>query len=139
MPWCGNEQTMHLSATRMMLFAAHRQRRYIFETAFILISPTQRSYTMSTKDSFIAAMKTQLDDLNTSLGEMEEGAKKAQKDGDIKYKAEMARLHDQSKLAMEKFDELRIAGNDSWARLVMETEKMRDAFIHSFQELKTQI
>ena len=94
---------------------------------------------MSTRDKYIAIMKSQLDDLNASMGEMEAQAKIAKEDVRIKCNAEMIKLRDQSQLVMEKFEELKIAGDGSWAKLVAETEKVRDAFIHSFQDFKSQL
>jgi hypothetical protein len=94
---------------------------------------------MSTKDNYIAIMKAQLDDLNSSMGEMEEQAKIAKEDVRVKCNAEMIKLRHQSQLVMEKFEELKFSGDGAWANLVAETEKVRDAFIHSFQDFKSQL
>jgi hypothetical protein len=94
---------------------------------------------MSTRDKYIAIMKSQLDDLNRSMGEMEAQAKIAKEDVRVKYNAEMIKLRKQSQVAMEKFEELKLAGDESWAKLVVETEKVRDAFLHAFQDFKSRL
>jgi hypothetical protein len=48
-------------------------------------------------------------------------------------------LREQSQTVTEKFEELKIAGDESWTNLVAETEKVRDAFIHAFQEFKSRL
>jgi hypothetical protein len=51
-----------------------------------------------------------------------------------KYEAEMAKLRQQSDLAVAKLEELKAAGEDSWEKMVAEMEKIRDA-IHPFIQL----
>ncbi len=51
----------------------------------------------------------------------------------------MAKLRQQSQLALAKLDELRTAGEDTWETMVAEMEKIRDAFTHSFHYFKSQL
>lgn len=51
----------------------------------------------------------------------------------------MAKLRQQSDLAVAKLEELKAAGEDSWEKMVAEMEKIRDAFIHSFSYFKSQV
>ena len=94
---------------------------------------------MTSKDAYIEKMKTQLDELNGSMDELEAKAQEAKEDARDKYQAEMAKLHKQSKLALEKLDELKAAGDDTWQNMFAETEKVRDAFVHSFHYFKSQL
>lgn len=94
---------------------------------------------MSNREAYIAKMKTQLDDLNTEVDKLEAKAKEARVDVREKYQAEMLKLHQQSKLALAKLEEIKAASIDSWENLVAEAEKMRDAFVHSFHYFKSQL
>lgn len=94
---------------------------------------------MSNRDEYIAKLKTQLDNLNTEMGKLEAKAKEAKADARGKYNEEMHKLRQQSRLAVEKLEELRASGEDSWEQLVAEAEKVRDAFVHAFHYFKSQL
>ena len=94
---------------------------------------------MTTRDAYIAKMKVQLDDLNANIDKLEARAKKARKDAREGFRQERDKLHEQSKLAVAKLDQLRTAGEESWETMVAEMEKVRDAFIHSFSYFKSQL
>ena len=94
---------------------------------------------MTKRDDYIAKMKTQLDELNAKMTQVETKAKEAKDDARAKYKEEMAKLRHQSKIASGKLEELRIASEDTWETMVAEMEKMRDAFTHSFHYFKSQV
>lgn len=91
------------------------------------------------RDAYIAKMKLQLDELNAKMDELEAKAREAKEDARDKYKEEMSKLRHQSKLAVAKFEELKAAGDDRWDAMVAETEKIRDAFTHSFNYFKSQL
>jgi len=92
---------------------------------------------MSTRDVYIAKMKIQLDELNLKMEKLEVKAKEAKEDARDKYKEEMAKLHQQSRLAISKLDELKAATETSWEAMVAEMEKVRDAFTSSFHYFKS--
>jgi predicted nucleic acid-binding Zn-ribbon protein len=94
---------------------------------------------MSTRDEYIAKLKVELDDLNAKLGELETKVHDTKEDVRDRYKAELAKVHRQSKLAVAKLDDLKAAGESSWDGAVAETEKIRDAFVHSFNYFKSQL
>ncbi len=94
---------------------------------------------MTTRDAYIAKMRVQLDELNANIDKLEARAKKARKDARDGHRAERDKLHEQSKLAVAKLDQLRTAGEESWETMVAEMEKVRDAFIHSFSYFKSQL
>jgi chromosome segregation ATPase len=99
----------------------------------------QGAITMSRRDAYIETMKTQLDELNAKMGKLEDKAKEAKKEAREKYTEEMNKLRQQSKLAIDKLDELKTSGEDSWDVMTAEMEKIRDAFIHSFSYFKSQL
>jgi hypothetical protein len=100
---------------------------------------TQGTLTMSTKDVYIAKMKLQLDELNVQMSKLEAKATQAKLNAQEKYKEEMTKLRQQSKVAKGKLDEIMAAGEDNWETMVTEMEKIRDAFTHSFSYFKSQI
>ncbi|PRC90819.1 hypothetical protein [Solimicrobium silvestre] len=91
---------------------------------------------MSHRDEYIAKMKLQLDNLNLSIAQFETKAHAMQLDAQDAYKEGLVKLHIQSKLAIEKFDELKESSDNSWDQLVAETEKVRDAFVDSYHYFK---
>ena len=94
---------------------------------------------MKTKDTYIAKMKTQLDELEVKMNVLEAKARDAKGVAHDKYLEDMAKLRHQSKLAKAKFDDLLDAGEDKWDGVVAEMEKVRDAFAHSFNYFKSQL
>ncbi|MCX7149926.1 MAG: hypothetical protein NTY05_11040 [Rhodocyclales bacterium] len=84
-------------------------------------------------------MKLQLDELNVKMNELDARAQEAKADVRDKYREEMKKLRHQSKLAVAKLEEIKLAGESTWEAMVAEMEKMRDAFTHSFRYFKSQI
>lgn len=94
---------------------------------------------MTTRDAYIEKMKLQLDELNAKIDKLEAKAKDAKADAREKYEEEMAKLRNQSRLAVAKLDELKAAGEDTWDKMVAEMDKVIDAFKHSFNYFKSQL
>jgi ATP/maltotriose-dependent transcriptional regulator MalT len=94
---------------------------------------------MSLHSEYTAKMKHQLDELNTRLTELDAKTAEAKADAQEIYKAEIAKLRAQSRLAVAKFEELKITSEGSWDKAVAEMDKIRDAFTHSFSYFKSQI
>jgi len=94
---------------------------------------------MSKRDAYIAKMKLQLDELNAKMDKLEAKATEAKEDVRTKYKEEITKLRQQSKLAKGKFEELKAASEDKWEAMVTEMEKIRDAFTHAFNYFKSQL
>ena len=94
---------------------------------------------MSKRDAYIDKMKTQLDELNAKMGELEAMAQEAKDDARAKYEEEIGKLRKQSKLAVAKLEEIKAAGEDGWEAMVAEMEKVRDALKHSFNYFKSQL
>jgi len=55
------------------------------------------------------------------------------------YQAELSKLQAQSRLASERFAEFKLAREESWDKAVLEMERIRDAFLHSFNYFESQI
>ncbi|MDO9143424.1 hypothetical protein [Rhodoferax sp.] len=94
---------------------------------------------MTTKNVYIEKMKSQLDELNASMNKLDAKATEAKADARAAYLEEMRKLRHQSKLASAKLDELKAAGEDNWNVMTTEMEKVREAFVHSFNYFKSQI
>jgi seryl-tRNA synthetase len=91
------------------------------------------------KSVYIESMKSQLDDLNASMNKLEAKAAEAKADARDTYLEEMRKLRHQSKLAGAKLDELKAAGEDNWKAMTTEMDKVREAFVHSFNYFKSQV
>jgi len=94
---------------------------------------------MTSRETFIGKMKTELDVLDAKMRTVEAQAAEARADIREKYLSEMAKLREQSRLAGAKLEEVRAAGEDSWEKMKADMEKMRDAFTHSFHYFRSQI
>ena len=94
---------------------------------------------MSKRDEYTVKIKQQLDDLNIKMDKLDAKTLEAKADARDAYKAEVAKLRHQSKLAVAKFEELQTASEDSWDKMVTEMEKISDAFTHSFAYFKSQV
>lgn len=94
---------------------------------------------MTKRDEYIEKMKLQLDELDTKMDKLEAKAVLAKEDVRAKYKDEMTKLREQSKVAKGKLQEVKAAGEDKWEAVVSEMEKVRDAVIHSFNYFKSQL
>ena len=95
---------------------------------------------MKTKrDEYTAKMKAQLDELNSNIDALQAKAHEAKEDAREKYHAEVAKLRKQSAVAVAKLEELKLASEDSWHKMVAEMEKVRDAIKHSYNYFKSQL
>ena len=94
---------------------------------------------MSTRDIYIEKMKLQLDELTTTMDELEATAHHAKNDVHERYLTEMNNLREQSQLALDKLDTLKTSGEDAWKSMVADTEKVRDAFVKSFHYFTSQL
>jgi ribosome recycling factor len=90
-------------------------------------------------NAYIESMKTQLDVLNANLNKIETKAQEAKGEARDAYFEEMRKLRHQSKLAVAKFEEIKLAGEDTWDSMVTEMDKLREAFTHSFHYFKSQV
>lgn len=91
------------------------------------------------RDQFVAAMKAQIDETNAMLDDLEKKAKKAGAEAQAKYEQQIASLQEQSDEAQKKLKQIAAAGEDAWKDMIAEAEKLRDAFIHSFNYFKSQL
>ena len=91
------------------------------------------------RDEFIKKTKQQLDDINKQITAFEKKAEESGEKARADFDANIDKLRKQGKQMQAKLDELREAGEDSWDRMIEETRKVRDAFIHSFKYFQSQI
>ena len=90
---------------------------------------------MTQRTEYIEKMKLQLDKLNKKMSGLEASAQEAKEEALQKYKDDMSKLRQQSKVAAAKLEELKTASIDSWEGMVTDMEKMHDAFTHSFMAM----
>jgi len=92
-----------------------------------------------TRDEYIASTKHQPDELNKKMNQLEAKTDAGMQEARDAYNAEMAKLRAQSKLAMDKFEAFKQAGDAAWDKSVAEMEKYRDAFSHPFAYFKSRV
>ena len=90
---------------------------------------------MTQRAEYIEKMEHQLEKLNKKMEGLAATAQEAKEEARQKYKDEMGKLREQSKVAVAKLEELKAASVDSWEGMVTDMEKMHDAFTHSFFSL----
>lgn len=90
---------------------------------------------MTQRTDYIEKMELQLDKLNKKMSGLETSAQEAKEEARQKFKEDMGKLRQQSKVAVSKLDELKAASVDSWENMVNDMEAMHDAFTHSFFSL----
>lgn len=94
---------------------------------------------MQNRHTYIEKMKQEFDVLNMKLNELELSAENMQEDARKLYNQEVDKVRVQSGLAKEKFSQLVESSENTWNEMVVETEKIRDAFVNSFHYFKSQI
>ncbi len=92
-----------------------------------------------TRDEIVAAMKTKIDETNAMLDEFEKKAAEASGEAEVAYKEQLAKLREQSDAAKAKLQELADSSDEVWQNMLAEAEKLRDAFVHSFNYFKSQL
>ncbi len=91
---------------------------------------------MKSRDEYVARTKTQLDEMNTRLSELEARVQQSSNELTAGYHKQIASMQAQSQAAMAKLDELKTAGENGWEGMVHEMDKVRDAFSHAFSKFK---
>ena len=94
---------------------------------------------MSTvREDYVTKVKIQIDELNASVEVLEARMQEAKAEVRANYRAELAKLRHQSELISTQLAQIKTSGEASWDGLVQEMDKVRDAFKHSLNYLKSQ-
>ncbi|MFZ6719937.1 hypothetical protein [Undibacterium sp. Ji49W] len=91
------------------------------------------------REAYIASIKTQLDELNVNLAEIETKVANTKAAAQAHYAEEMIKLHRQSQQVQDKLAEIKVASEETWEDMINGTEKIRDAFVNSFHYFKAQL
>lgn len=91
------------------------------------------------REEFVAKLKQQIDDINAQISEFENRAEEAGTKALDDFDAQVDQLREQAREMQAKLEEMKVAGEDSWDRIVEESRKLRDAFVHSFNYFKSQL
>lgn len=94
---------------------------------------------MTARQTYIENMKLELDKLNDQLGYLEDRATHAKLRAREHYEAELNELRGRSRDALKKWDELNASGEATWHQWTSDMERLRDAFVRSFQEIKLRV
>lgn len=95
--------------------------------------------TTSKREQMIAAMKRELDIMNADLQSIEAGAKELKGQAREAVDENLTALRKHASTANIKIDELGAAAEDRWEELTVEAARVRDAFAHSYNYLKSQL
>ena len=95
--------------------------------------------TTSKREQMIAAMKKELDIMNADLQGIEAGAKELTGQARVAADEKLDALRKHASAANTKLDELGAAAEDRWEGLTVEAARIRDAFSHSYNYLKSQL
>jgi DNA repair ATPase RecN len=91
---------------------------------------------MSTRDKFIARMKSQLDDWGAELDRLESAAENARADLRHKYRQAIEELREKQAAAETRLGEISNAGEETWDELRDEVERAWTAFKASLDTLR---
>lgn len=78
---------------------------------------------MSTKDDYIATMKSQLDSWSAEIDALQAKANDVRDDAKVKYAEQLAALRVKREEGEQKLDEMRQAGESAWEQVKAESEK----------------
>ena len=90
------------------------------------------------REDYAEKVKLQLDELNAKVDALEALMHYARADVRASYRSELSKLRHQSELATAQLAQVRASGEASWDKLVLEMDKVRDAFMHSLNYFKSQ-
>ncbi len=91
------------------------------------------------REQFVEHLKQQLDELNRHVSEIEAKAEQLSGAAREELDANLDKLREHSEALVLKLNKLRQASEDSWRDLVAETERIRDAFLHSVNYFRSQL
>ncbi|XHS77101.1 hypothetical protein ACFJGW_15410 [Burkholderiaceae bacterium UC74_6] len=94
---------------------------------------------MTAREIYVENMKLELDKLNDKLESLEDKAVHALREGRENYEAELTKLRGHSRDALSKWGELNAASEASWHQWTTDMDRLRDALVHSFHEVKARI
>jgi predicted nucleic acid-binding Zn-ribbon protein len=92
---------------------------------------------MSTRDDYIAKMKTQLDAWNAEIDALEDKASDVRADVKVKYDEQLAALRVKRQEGEKKLDEMQEASETAWEQIKTESENVWAAFkdsVEAFQQ-----
>lgn len=91
---------------------------------------------MSTRDSYLEKLKTQLTEWNTELEKLEAKVSRARAEGQIKVKEQLSVLPARRDEAMKKLSEIQETGEDAWEELKDGAEKAWSALKVGFEKAR---
>jgi hypothetical protein len=93
----------------------------------------------SKRERLITAMKKQIDDMNADLIKLEAGARELKGQARVAVDEQMQSLRSHARTAEARLDEMGAAAEDRWEGLTAEATRIRNAFAHSYNYLKSQL
>ena len=94
---------------------------------------------MPKRDEYIAKMKTQLDELNSHIEELENKARHLKDEALVKYEKQINGIKSLAESTKASMKERKSASEDRWEHLAAEGDKVHKAFVHSYNYFKSQL
>ena len=94
---------------------------------------------MPKRDVYIEKMKSQLDELNVHIAELEEKAKRVKDHTHSTYETQINKMKPMAEAITSTLHQVKSAGEDRLTHLAEESDKVYKAFLHSYHYFKSQI
>lgn len=91
------------------------------------------------REDYSARIKTQLDEFNAQIDELEEKIKDAKEEARATYRIELAKLRLQSDQVAGTLEKVRAETYSNWDDMVHEVDKVRNAFSHAIKDFKAHL
>lgn len=102
-------------------------------------TPGANSANRKKRDQYAQSLKKEIDELNEKIDELTAKSEKTKAEALAAYKEEIAKLRKQYQKASIKLDQLKDASEQEWDAVVAKTNKIKDAFVHSYRYFKSQV
>jgi len=87
---------------------------------------------LTSRDEYVARMKTQLDEWNASISALEERGHEIKEDAKVKYQEQLVALRAQRAEGEKKLEEMQAATESTWEQVKLETDNVWEAFKDSY-------
>ena len=92
---------------------------------------------MSARSEHVARMKSQLDEWKAEMDKLEAKSEKTRENVNARYQAQLVALREKRHVGEKMLEALQTAGEDSWEKVVGETENFWNAIKDSMHEFRS--
>jgi len=92
---------------------------------------------MSSREEYLAKIKTKIDEWDADIDRLEAKANEAQADAQAQYRKQLDHMREMRKEAMARYTEMQGAAADAWETMAQGTEKAWSAWLSAFEEARS--